>query len=112
MIVQVINIGNIGSNQFDLLIPGGGVGANNACTGGGAPQWSSIDIGANDGGMLATCKNDKNCVQQKCQAAFGSKPEMLAGCNWVTGWFSAADNPQILYQKIACPAELSAKSGE
>ena len=110
MIVQVINVGGIDSNQFDLLIPGGGVGANNACTGGSA-QWSGVDIGAGSGGMLTTCKDDKACVQQKCQAAFGDKPLLLAGCNWVTGWFSAAENPQILYKQIACPSEITAKSG-
>ena len=110
MIVQVINVGGIDSNQFDLLIPGGGVGANNACTGGSA-QWSGVDIGAGSGGMLTTCKNDKACVQQKCQAAFGDKPLMLAGCNWVTGWFAAADNPEILYKQTTCPAEITGKSG-
>ena len=110
MIVQVINIGGISSNQFDLLIPGGGVGANNACTGGSA-QWSGADIGDTNGGMLTTCKDDKSCVQQKCQAAFGNMPQLLAGCNWVAGWFSAADNPQIVYQKTTCPADITAKSG-
>jgi hypothetical protein len=39
-------------------------------------------------------------------------PQMLAGCNWVTGWFAAADNPQMLYKQIDCPAEITAKSGE
>ena len=111
MIVQVINIGDMGSpNQFDLLMPGGGVGSNNACTG-GAAQWSNIDIGATSGGMIASCARDKSCIQQKCQAAFGNMPQMLAGCNWVTSWFAAADNPQMVYQKIACPAEITAKSG-
>ena len=113
MIVQVINIGDMGNpNQFDLLMPGGGVGGNNACTGGGAPQWSNIDIGSTDGGMIASCNRDKSCVQQKCQAAFGNMPQLLAGCNWVTSWFAAADDPQMVYQKIACPADISAKSGE
>jgi hypothetical protein len=109
MIVQVINIGGISSNQFDLLIPGGGVGGN---PGGCPAQWGNIDIGDTSGGMLTTCKDDKACVQQKCQAAFGNMPLLLAGCNWVTGWFSAADNPQILFKQIACPAEITAKSGE
>jgi hypothetical protein len=111
MIVQVINIGGIASNQFDLLIPGGGVGANNACTGGSA-QWSGANIGDTNGGMLTSCKDSGSCVQQMCQSAFGGMPQLLAGCNWVTSWFAAADNPQILYQKIACPPEISAKSGE
>ena len=111
MIVQVINIGGIASNQFDLLIPGGGVGANNACTG-GSSQWSGANIGDTNGGMLTSCKDSGSCVQQMCQSAFGNMPQLLAGCNWVTGWFSAADNPQMVYQKIACPSEISAKSGE
>ena len=111
MIVQVINIGGIASNQFDLLIPGGGVGANNACTGGSA-QWSGANIGDTNGGMLTTCKDSGSCVQQMCQAAFGSMPQLLAGCNWVSSWFSNAEDPQVLYQQVACPADLTAKSGE
>jgi len=111
MIVQVINIGGIGSNQFDLLIPGGGVGANNACTGGSA-QWSGANIGDTNGGMLTTCKDSGSCVQQMCQAAFGNMPQLLAGCNWVSTWFNAADNPQMLYKQVDCPAEITAKSGE
>jgi hypothetical protein len=111
MIVQIINIGGIAANQFDLLIPGGGVGANNACTGGSA-QWSGANIGDNSGGMLTTCKDSGSCVQQMCQAAFGNMPQLLAGCNWVSGWFAAADNPQLVYKQIACPSDISAKSGE
>jgi len=111
MIVQVINIGNISSGQFDLLIPGGGVGANNACTG-GAAQWSNVDIGDQNGGILTSCKDDKSCVQQKCQAAFGNSSQLLAGCNWTATWFAGADNPQMMYKQIACPSEISAKSGE
>ncbi len=111
MIVQIINIGGIAANQFDLLIPGGGVGANNACTGGSA-QWSGANIGDTTGGMLTTCKDSGSCVQQMCQAAFGNMPQLLAGCNWVTDWFHAADNPQLLYKQIACPSDISAKSGE
>ncbi len=38
MIVQVINNGGVQANQFDLLIPGGGVGEFDACTN----QWGSI----------------------------------------------------------------------
>jgi Glycosyl hydrolase family 45 len=110
MIVQVINIGGIAANQFDLLIPGGGVGANNACTGGSA-QWSGASIGDTNGGMLTTCKDSGSCVSQMCQSAFGNMPQLLAGCNWVSGWFAAADNPQMVYQKTTCPPDITAKSG-
>jgi hypothetical protein len=109
MIVQVINVGGIDSSQFDLLIPGGGVGANNACTS-GASQWGSVDIGATSGGILTSCK-DKACVTQKCQAAFGSKPDLMAGCTWFTGWFNDADNPDVVFKQISCPSEITAKSG-
>ncbi len=109
MIVQVINIGNITSGQFDLLIPGGGVGA----MGAGCPaQWgSSVDLGQTNGGLLSECGGDPNCMKGKCQSAFGSFPNLLAGCNWFTGWFSSADNPNLVYKQVSCPSQLTSKSG-
>ncbi len=109
MIVQVINIGGIESAQFDLLIPGGGVGANNACTA-GPSQWGNVDIGATNGGILTSCK-DKACVTQKCQAAFNGKPQLIEGCKWFTDWFNIADNPEMVFKQITCPAEITSRSG-
>jgi len=109
MIVQVINIGGIESAQFDLLIPGGGVGANNACTG-GPSQWGNVDIGQTNGGILASCK-DKACVTQKCQTAFAGKKQLLDGCAWFTDWFNIADNPEMTFKQIACPSEITQRSG-
>ena len=109
MIVQVINIGNIAAGQFDLLIPGGGVGA---MTAGCPAQWgSSVDLGATNGGLLTECNDDPTCMANKCQSVFGSFPSLLAGCNWFTGWFSSADNPQLIYKQVTCPSQLTAKSG-
>lgn len=108
MIVQVINIGNIASGQFDLLIPGGGVGERTAgCT----AQWGSVDLGVTYGGLLSECNNDAACMAGKCQSVFGSKATLLAGCNWFTGWFSSADNPAVIYKQVSCPAQITAKSG-
>jgi hypothetical protein len=108
MIVQAINIGGIDSNQFDLLIPGGGVGAMNGC----ATQWgSSTDLGAQYGGLLTNCKGDATCMKGKCQSVFGNMPALLAGCNWFTGWFSSADNPKLIYKQTSCPSQLTSKSG-
>jgi hypothetical protein len=108
MIVQVINNGGVDATQFDLLIPGGGVGALNAC----GTQWgSSVDLGSQYGGLFAECNDDKTCTQQKCQAAFGDKPDLLAGCNWFLGWFNGADNPTFTYKQVACPSALTQKSG-
>jgi hypothetical protein len=107
LFVQVVNTGGIGSNQFDLLIPGGGVGDFDACT----KQWGSSDLGARYGGFLSGCNVDKTCVQNKCSTVFSGKPLLKAGCDWFTGWFNAADNPSLKYQKVTCPSELSSKSG-
>ena len=109
MIVQAINIGgDVASTQFDLLIPGGGVGAFNACSN----QWGTTNLGAQYGGFLTSCNyTNTSCVEDYCTKVFGSKPTLLAGCQWFTGWFSAASNPKIKYAEVACPAEINSKSG-
>jgi hypothetical protein len=108
MVVQAINIGGIAQDQFDLLIPGGGVGAMNGC----ATQWgSSTDLGAQYGGLLSECNTDPTCMKGKCQSVFGSMPALKAGCDWFTGWFSSADNPKLVYKQVSCPSQLSSKTG-
>ncbi|HEY4187118.1 MAG TPA: hypothetical protein VGP07_18730 [Polyangia bacterium] len=107
MIVQVINNGGVQADQFDLLIPGGGVGALNACS----AQWGTSDLGAQYGGFLAGCNGSASCVMQKCSTVFANKPDLMAGCNWFLGWFAAADNPAFVYKQIACPAAITQKSG-
>jgi hypothetical protein len=109
MIVQIINIGGIAANQFDLLIPGGGVGAMNGC----ATQWGgSADLGVQYGGLLSECGGDATCMKGKCSSVFGSISSTLkAGCDWFTGWFSSADNPQLVYKQVSCPSQLSNKTG-
>ena len=107
MIIQIINNGGVAQDQFDLLIPGGGVGALNACD----DQWSGATLGAQYGGFRTTCNGDVNCVRQMCQSAFSNKPELMAGCEWYIGWFGAADNPNFTYERIACPSALTQRSG-
>jgi hypothetical protein len=107
MIVQVINNGGLGGDQFDLLIPGGGVGDFDGCT----KQWGPTDLGERYGGFLAVCNGDKSCVQRMCTAAFSNKPELLAGCSWFLGWFNAADNPNLVFKQIACPLAITQRSG-
>ena len=107
MIVQVINNGGVEQDQFDLLIPGGGVGALNGCS----RQWNTSDLGAQYGGFMTGCNGDTTCVRQKCQQVFAGKPELMAGCDWFLGWFSAADNPNVRVERIACPAAITQRSG-
>lgn len=116
MIVMATNIGDISQGQFDILIPGGGVGQFNACSN----QWGidAAELGAQYGGFLLECKqqhgNDyaasRECTRQKCESVFGSRglDEMYDGCMWFVDWFGAADNPSFTYQQVECPAELSA----
>jgi hypothetical protein len=107
MIVQVINNGGVQADQFDILIPGGGVGDFNACS----TQWGTSDLGAQYGGFLAACNGNKSCVQQKCQSVFAGKPDLMAGCDWFLNWFGAADNPSFVFKQIACPSAITQRSG-
>jgi Glycosyl hydrolase family 45 len=107
MIVQVINNGGVAGDQMDILIPGGGVGALNACS----TQWGNVDLGAQFGGFYLACKNDKACTQQMCLAAFAGKPDLQAGCDWFLGWFNGADNPNFVFKQVSCPAAVTQRSG-
>lgn len=122
MIVQAMNVGyDVNGGQFDLLVPGGGVGAFNACS----AQWgvSNGELGAQYGGFLSKCKQQhgynasldtyKSCVAQQCTSVFGSRglKDLEAGCRWFADWFQAADNPALKYKEVACPAALTSESG-
>lgn len=119
MVVQATNTGgDVGKGQFDLLIPGGGVGQFNACS----TQWGvgSGELGATYGGFLASCKQQmgagnhaglKSCVMQRCTSVFGARglSKLEAGCRWFVEWFQAADNPALVYKEVACPQELKSR---
>ncbi len=122
MIVQATNIGyDVSGGQFDILVPGGGVGAFNACS----TQWgvSNSELGAQYGGFLAACKQElgynaslsqyKTCLTNRCNSVFGSRglTELQQACTWYANWFEAADNPALKYKEVACPAELTSRSG-
>ena len=116
MIVQAINIGgDVGGGQFDLAVPGGGVGRYNACS----TQWNAMssELGATYGGFLTTCKQQvsatdhqalKTCVMQRCSSVLEAEglTELAAACKWFVDWFQVADNPALKYAEVPCPAEL------
>lgn len=109
MIVQATNIGyDVRPGQFDLLIPGGGVGIFDSFS--RQLGVNESDLGARFGGLLTACGNDKNCVKERC-SIFSSFPKLEAGCNWFTDWFGGADNPGIMYRPVQCPQQLTAISG-
>ncbi len=102
MIVQVINIGDGGTDAFDLLIPGGGVGALNGCS----RQWNNAPLGVQYGGFHSSCGNNAECIRGMCQAAFGNKADLMRGCEWYINWFKMTSNPEVMYAKVSCPQEI------
>ena len=97
MIVQVTNSGDdLGANHFDLQIPGGGVGAFDGCT----PQWRlpTSAWGERYGGVRS---------RQACDAL---PAPLRSGCYFRFHWFKGANNPNVNFSPVACPAALLAKS--
>ncbi|KAK7414810.1 hypothetical protein QQZ08_012491 [Neonectria magnoliae] len=96
MVVQSTNTGgDLGSNHFDLLIPGGGVGIFDGCT----SEFGSALPGAQYGGISS---------QSQCT----SFPEVLKdGCNWRFDWFDNSDNPGLTFEQVQCPTALTDISG-
>ncbi|MDP9148941.1 MAG: endoglucanase, partial [Myxococcota bacterium] len=117
IIVQVVNTGGLQSGQFDLLIPGGGVGANNAC----ATQWgvSTSALGVQYGGLMLQCEQQNNynyaqytaCTLSACQSLFAKSPSMAAGCEFLVNWMKGANNPSVKYTQVNCPSQLKSVSG-
>jgi hypothetical protein len=116
LVVQVVNTGGIAQTQFDIMVPGGGVGDFDACS----SQWTTSNLGERYGGFLLACqkKSDdydtyKTCARQWCSSVFagGDKSDLLAGCNWLVDWLAVADNPKVKYRPVDCPQEIRARSG-
>lgn len=115
MIVQVINTGGIEAGQFDILVPGGGVGDFDACS----SQWGTSELGERYGGFFLACQKEHNfeyepsrqCARDWCERVFTGKDDLLRGCTWFVEWFGLADNPTMKYKEVPCPQELTAISG-
>lgn len=118
MIVQTVNRGGIAAGQFDLLVPGGGVGDFDACS----SQWNATgNLGERYGGFFLECRQQNggnhdgivNCSRNRCQEMFADPQEadLLAGCLFWVDWANVADNPNFRYAQVDCPADLSAASG-
>lgn len=119
LILMSSNIGHdVEAGQFDIMMPGGGVGNFDALS--SQIGVSKEDLGIQYGGLLSTCQKEinnwdapavefQNCVAAKCRTLFGNDPkhaDLLRGCLWSTDWFEAADNPTYLYKEVECPAYL------
>ena len=115
MIVMASNIGyDVEEGQYDMLVPGGGVGAFNALSMQiGVP---ASGLGANGGGFLTECQQSlgwdntveayQECVIKKCDEVFKDWPNLLRGCKWYAEWYMAADNPTYNWEEVGCPQYL------
>jgi hypothetical protein len=96
--VQITNTGSdLGSNQFDLAIPGGGVGIFNGCTsqyGAPADGW-----GSRYGGV----PNKDGCKQLPAA--------LQPGCEFRFDFMGGADNPSVSFTEITCPSQLTGTTG-
>jgi hypothetical protein len=122
MIVMASNIGgDVSGGQFDMMIPGGGLGAFKS---GCQKQWG-IDVnneslvGKTYGGFTSKCQEKlgwdadpeatKECVRSMCDNLFGKNPklrDLYDGCIWYVDWMHAVDNPTFTYKEVQCPQRL------
>ena len=113
LIVMTTNVGtDVSQGQFDVMIPGGGVGIFNGCSSMG---WGSQ--GAQYGGLLADCEGQSKdlpskvvtCLKDKCNSVFSNDSEAKKGCLFLAEWMHAAGNPTHKYTEVECPDVLKQK---
>lgn len=124
MVVMASNIGmdvaggndKLPAGQFDLMVPGGGVGAYDALS--TQVNGANVEWGAGFGGFLSFCQQKlgydasmaeyQACVSGMCDDAFANSglPNLLRGCHWFVDWFMVADNPTYYIEEVECPQYL------
>ena len=113
LIIMATNIGHdVSQGQFDIMIPGGGVGAFNGCASMG---WGSQ--GEQYGGLLSDCEKENNyaagkmksCLTSKCNSVFSGDSQAKEGCLFLANFLEAAGNPEHTYKEVECPDVLKQK---
>lgn len=117
LIVMTSNIGHdVADGQFDLMVPGGGVGIFDALS--IQVNGAGVDWGAQYGGFLTKCQQNlgydasleayQGCIHDMCDAAFKNSgfDNLYRGCNWFADWYMAADNPTYYVEEVECPQYL------
>ena len=119
LVVMASNVGtDVAQGQFDVMIPGGGVGIYNGCANMG---WG--DMGKQYGGLLSDCEDEvgysktgsaltsarKTCLTKKCNSVFANDAVAKEGCLFLATWMNAAGNPNHTYREVKCPAALKAQ---
>ncbi len=115
MVVMISNIGgDVGGTQFDIMIPGGGLGAFD-CIDGSNPI-SAVKNTERYGGIITTCGGAKeganiaqvkSCVEGYCNKI--SNADAKAGCMFMVEWYEVANNPNFKATEVQCPTELTSR---
>nr|AAR22385.1 cellulase II [Apriona germarii] len=99
MIVQVTNTGSdLGSNQFDIAIPGGGVGI---FTKGCSSQWGTPSNGWGD--QYGGVSSESQCSQLPSS--------LREGCKFRFTFMKSVSNPAVTFEQVSCPSEIVSASG-
>ena len=115
LIVMASNIGyDVNEKQFDIMIPGGGVGAFNGCA-----NILGTNLGKQYGGFLSDCEDEvgwndesaiyskrKECLINKCNSIFSNNYSAKEGCLFLATFLEAAGNPLHTFKEIECPQVL------
>ena len=116
LVVMASNIGyDVAGGQFDVMIPGGGVGIFNGCA-----DILGYNMGAQYGGLLSDCENQvgyggddntiytkrKECLREKCNSVFNGKINAKNGCLFLVDFLEAAGNPLHTFKEVECPQAL------
>ena len=116
LVVMASNIGgDVNHGQFDVMIPGGGLGAFDGCS-----QMGWGNQGEKYGGLLSNCENEvgydgdllnkrKECLSRKCNEVFKNDEQAKEGCLFLATWMEAAGNPNHNFKEVECPQALKAK---
>ena len=116
LVVMATNIGSdVQQGQFDVMIPGGGVGLFNGCSSMG---WGSQ--GEQYGGLLSKCEKSVgtagnvyqkriDCLTEECGKSFSNDAKAKEGCLFLATWMEGAGNPSHTYKEVECPAALKAQ---
>lgn len=103
MVVQSTNIGfDVKDVQFDIALPGGGVGA---FPQGCERQYNApagLGWGSNPRRPYGGVESREECDQLPAR--------LQPGCQFRFDWMQGADNPTIIYERVSCPNELVART--
>lgn len=96
---QITNSGEpLEHNQFDISMPGGGIGLYNQ---GCMQQWHTSEDGWGD--RITGVAKRKDC---------DTLPKVLQpGCFWRFDFLEGVDNPSVTFYEVECPEELLSVTG-